>query len=589
MLAALVAVPLVILPPAADIFGLPKLVVVAVAAAVGWLASPGRLRSIRMGALEWAVVAYVGVVAISSLFSRSVLDSVFGSHQRYGGLLPLLVYLWFAALVVVAFRGRPDRLDLVPVAVVGSAAVVAAYVLLQTAGVDVYEWEQAAGGTTRYAAGFMGNPDFAGGLLGMALPFGVRAALMRNRWLFGAATLVVAAGLVATRSRGGLLAGAVGLLVLGIVERDRVPRRVWVGAGALTGVALALVALRPSFVERTELLRTESVEARGRQWAGAWQVFLDSPVIGTGPDTFEFAFPAHRSGEDGRTLGMQIADKPHNVLLEKATDTGVLGFAAYAAVIVLAFRRARREAAVFVAGLAAYLAQAFVSIDVPPLALLGWVMIAGIVAASAPAAKATRKQAPMVARTVAAAAVVVLGAVALRADLAAGSGDWETAASWHPGQPTYRFGAAFADERGRRFDEAMRHYDDVLAWQPHSVHALAGRARALGQAGEYPAADGSWRRAAELDPHNWEVHNGHALLLNAWSNATRGDRDLRGRAVAKLELTLAIKPDHVPAWINLAKLRAALGDPDGTRRAAEEARRLDPANAEAASLLARLP
>lgn len=569
------AVPLVMLPPAADIFGLPKLVVVALAAAVGWAAWPGQLRSLRvgLGALAWAVPTYVGVVAVSMLLSRSRVDSLFGSHQRHGGLLSLVACLAFAALVVAVFQGRPERLDaMVPAAMLGGAAVVAAYVLAQTAGLDLFEWEQAAGGATRYAAGTMGNPDFAGGLLGITLPFGVRGAVSRRGWAYGAATAVIVAGLVATRSRGGLLAAAVGVAVLAVAERDRIPRRAWLGAGAVVGIVVAVVAVRPSLIERTELLRTESVEARGRQWAGAWEVFLDAPVLGTGPDTFEFAFPAHRSREDGRALGLQIADKPHNVLLEKATDTGVLGLASYLAVMAIAFRRARRQAAVFVAGLAAYLAQSFVSIDVVPLALLGWVMIASIVAAGAPGSAKSRRRAPApVARLAVVAAVVVLGAVAVRADIAAGQGDWATAMAWNPAQPSYRFGAGVDAERVRRLDEAVRRYDDVLAMQPRSVHAWAGRARALGQAGEYPRADRSWARAAALDPQDWEVHNGHALLLNAWSNATRGDRALRTRAVEKLELALRIKPDHAPAWLNLAKLRAALGDTAGARQAADQA------------------
>lgn len=621
----LAAVPLVVVPTASDIFGLPKFLVALLATTAGWAAwslLPAKRRSaLSFGLVERAVAAYLVVATVSALLSRYRSDSLLGSYERYGGLLSLVVFAAFAALLVVVFRGRPERLALVPLTLATAATLVAVYVLLQTAGLDLVDWKEVSGASARYHAGTLGNGDFAGGFLGIALPFAVAAALRavdRPRLVLAAATVVIAAGIVGTRSRGGVLAAVVGVVVLALLD-GRLPRRVRVGvvagAVAVTAVGGALLAMpesaRPDVLDRTELFRTKSFEVRAREWVGAWEVFLDAPVLGTGPDTFEFGFPEVRSREDGAELGMQIADKPHNIVLEKASDTGILGLAAYLAVLVAAFAVARRRpnrTAVFIAGLAAYVAQGLVSIDVPPLALLGWVAIGGIVAAAAPDEAKARPAGPVTVGTgrllgaaLAVIVVVALVAVVQSADLAAADGRWDAAVERNPTQPFYRYGAAFAAERAgaeatdpasRRgaFETAARRYDELLDMQPDNVLALVGRARLettaarSGERRRFAEADRWWKQAAEADPKNWEVHNNHGLMLNAWSNAARGDRTIRMRAAERLEAALRIKPDHVPALVNLARIRNALGDAAAAREAAARALTLAPGNAEARAL-----
>ena len=75
-------------------------------------------------------------------------------------------------------------------------------------------------------------------------------------------------------------------------------------------------------------------------------------------------------------------------------------------------------------------------------------------------------------------------------------------------------------------------------------------------------------------------------MLNSWANAGAGNPALRRRAVEELQVTVAIRPTHVPALVNLGKLLRALGDQAGARAALDRAVRLDPANQEARDLLA---
>jgi O-antigen ligase len=643
---------------------------VTTAAACGlWLLSVRR-RSWHIHRSRVAALAavYLAVVIAATLASRSRLDSVLGSYERYGGLVSLVLYLAAASLILAVYTSRPTALVEITRVVTVAAGVVSAYVLLQALGIDWVVWREPSGAIAKFHAGTMGNSDFAGGYLGLALPFAALGLWDQGRWRTCAHAVVLGtvAALVVTRSRGGLLAAVAGIVVFGFARRGGISRRArtWmVGATLVAAAAAGVTALtarfpRVSALDRTELLRSKSTSVRAREWSTAWLSFTHHPLLGTGPETYRYEFPRYRPRADGRDLGLQVADKPHNVLLEHASDTGGLGALSYMAIIgasvAFALRRLRAVPnderpllAAFLGGLVAYLAQGLVSIDVPPLALMGWVALAGLAvqadpglvavraASAADAARSARSaragRSPPRARRqprtspapgppfVVGGAVLAALAVAAwpaAADAAAGAAQrqrqreaaahhWSQAVNRAPWQAAYRLDAGVFEEgqaagsadpssRARHLDAAERRYQDVLRLESESLFAVLGMARSetlwarsLDPA-RFPAADRWWSRAVRDDPNDWEVHDGRALMLNSWANFSAGDPSLRRRAVDELRATLAIKPTHVPALVNLGKLLRALGDDAGARAALDQAVRLDPANQEARALLAAL-
>ena len=97
-------------------------------------------------------------------------------------------------------------------------------------------------------------------------------------------------------------------------------------------------------------------------------------------DTFAGRYGRYERGEQAANEPLTRVDKPHNVLLERAVDTGVPGAIAYLALVVVAAAGALRSldrgperllVAAFLASLVAYLVQGLFSIDVPPLAAWG--------------------------------------------------------------------------------------------------------------------------------------------------------------------------------------------------------------------------
>ena len=644
LLAAVAAAPLVFWTGSGDIFGLPKLaiisVLVAVAAVSAATSSKGAARRAPQSVVVPALL-YVVVLAAATIASIAPTTSFFGTYERYGGLLSTLVWLAGAWLAVLVSAKRPAFLDRLRIAIVASSAVLALYVLAQWLGFDAIEWTDEIGNVVRYHAGSMGNSNFAGGQLGIALPLALSLVFAERRRPRRVAAALAVAGLCAaslwvTSSRGGLVAAIAGCATLGLFHhRTLLPsRRARVfGAVALTvvvilgiGVATRLTAV--STVGRDPLLRTESAGARLRTWTAATEMTLDRPAIGHGPDTFGLLYPSYRTAADARQHGLRITDKPHNIVLEHLAAGGPLLAGAY---LLLLWRVGRRlvegwrrsddagRAAAFGGATAAYLAQGMVSIDVPPLAFLGGILLAACVAA-VPASEASERRpgsSTWVARSMAGLAVVAAATtmLMLTADLEVGAarratGDraaraYDRAIARTPWQLAYRVEAAFlsesegarAEERGaraRHLGDALGRYGEVERREPRSLPAVVGRARTLTllargvDADRFQDANDAWNDALELDPVDWEVLSAHALMLNSWANASGGDPAFRREAAAELERALAINPSAFHAWTNLTRVRLALGDRAGAGAALARAEALEPAHSDLPPLRAAL-
>jgi O-antigen ligase len=638
---------LVFAPFAADVFMLPKLWIAAAAASIGWGAwwtARPRARTEVPRPVLLAVSALLGLTALATVVSRTPLTSLVGSAQRYGGVLSLIVYLAFAALVVVTVAGRPGRARVLALTVLGSAMAVALYAVLQRVGIDVFDFREASGAPTRYPGSTVGNSNFAGAYCAIALPFATVLERDARRWLRRGAPVAVAVlvlGIWSTQSRAAMVAASVGTAVVGVGLLRRHSSRaargltmiVAVVAAAFFLFAVAVVVTGGDAVpggDRAEVLRTDSARVRGFEWEAAWRAFVARPLLGHGPDTFGVTYTQYRSRADGARLGAQLSDKPHNVVLERAQDSGVLGVVAYGAVVLAALGVRRRTGSsrtpwppVQVAttgALAAYLTQACFSIDVPPLALAGWIVLAMLVAerSSVTTPRASTRQARTYGREsrakvpappaplVVGALAAALAAVPLAADISLAAaedadrtGEMESAARHYdraialrPTEPAYRRAAGFlaerrgvaAADRGAQkalLADAARHYTAALSRRPGYVPFLVDLGRIETLRGQHVdprhhlLADAHFRQAVRRDPHDWQLRSLYAAALTAWAGST-GDPAPRARAADELAAWVRLRPRDFDAWIALGRTRLALGDPAGAREAAARAGALAP-------------
>jgi O-Antigen ligase len=180
-------------------------------------------------------------------------------------------------------------------------------------------------------------PNVLAGALLLLLP-PVLAALWQLRGLLTAAARWFLIGLVGiaalaclywSGSKGGWLL----MLLLGMITLLRLPfsqrLKVVLVAGVLVTGLAGFFWRHAAFFEKG----ATSVTARFDYWRAAVQTARDHPLLGTGPGTFGIAYEKIKRPES------EMARLAHNDYLEQASDSGLVGFLAYAVFIAGALAR----------------------------------------------------------------------------------------------------------------------------------------------------------------------------------------------------------------------------------------------------------
>lgn len=506
---------------ASDIFHLPKLTAFFLSLAIAggiWTATVLTAGGPRLPWARLLIPAGVFIMAnvISGIASDARAMTILGNYERYGGIVPYLIYAMAMTLIVWMYWASPERLKDLAWAVVAGSSILTLYILVQALGWDWVEWSSPDGKPLIWPTGTMGNSNFAGAFLAMGLPFVILVALGAKTFLakiaFLAVALIQVHAILLTQTRGGMIAAVTGLLAMGFLMRDRLPGVVRVTA-VVVAVILAVIAVRavvfrdprPERSLAAYTLRTDTLRLRAHYWQGAYAIFKDHPITGTGPDTFQLYYPRYRSPAEAARQGFDITDKPHNVYLEHAANLGIGGIISFLGMMIMAAwyalravrKASRSEGAVlaaFAGALAAYAAQATFSIDVPPIAAMFWICVGGLAAIADPASMKARQRLELAASAlregparrgkryrkknsnqkskpaamppgvlrlkaggaewfgrgavaVVAMVLVLFGLLPLRADFKNHQGEFEEAMRLNPLEASYRDGAAKAAER----------------------------------------------------------------------------------------------------------------------------------------------
>lgn len=123
-----------------------------------------------------------------------------------------------------------------------------------------------------------------------------------------------------------------------------------------------------------------------------------------------------------------------------------------------------------------------------------------------------------------------------------------------------------------RHEEAVAHFDRVLALDPRHAEAWCGRAISRRQLRQHEAAIADYGQAIALKPGFYKAHNNLGVLLQVMARP----RD----AIASYERAIAANPRYVRAWINRGNAFLELQDPQSALASYEQAMALDPHNAE---------
>ena len=331
---------------------------------------------------EFAPAAWFGSTVWRTVLTRDYnVDLPWTHHPEPSRSLDILLAavvgaIWF--LWVRRLAAERENRPVIAWWIFGSAAIVAA-VSFATRGMD----PRAIYGL-RYTPGWTGfgpfpNRNHSADFLAIGAVVGcgcVTWAGARKKWFlifFGAGLLaLVLVALLATQSRGGLVAFGIGLAVyfLLVIAKVRNQRVLGVAAGvALLIGGLAMTAGAPVLARFHSQTGEASNELRRGIWKDATTIWRDAPLLGHGLDTFQEIYPIYQTVE----LENQVVLHPESSWLLWLAELGALpAFLAIAGLalfltkqIPIAFSRGRSFflSAAGIAGFALILAHGF--FDVP--------------------------------------------------------------------------------------------------------------------------------------------------------------------------------------------------------------------------------
>jgi O-antigen ligase len=407
--------PLAFLPNVVSEFVLPKLLllrlllaVLGILLLVRWFSQ----RSItwRRTPLDVPLIAFVGAAAVSTVFAINRNLAIFGSYDRWEGLLTIASYALLFWLTVQMLSGPSDTRGLTW-SLLASGYFVGAGAILQTAGLlGGGYFRDAASGLIRPDV-TLAHPDFVGIFLAMLLPIALAKVVSRRsavtRVLAASIVVVIGLGLLATFTRAAWVGAIVGVIVVLGLRRGQI--RVWavsIVAAVLVGVlVLSLVVVgTASSANRGDFAHaflgrvvssadttSGSVSSRLNTWRDMFPLIAGRPIFGWGPDTFGLVYPIYQS----RYRSGEFFDKPHQDILGVAAAEGLVGLAAYLWMLIAfvrAFWRARylAGAVALFGGWIAYMVSIQADFSWIPTAIPFWLLTACAIVSFTPKVEPVR-------------------------------------------------------------------------------------------------------------------------------------------------------------------------------------------------------
>lgn len=278
---------------------------------------PDSFQSIRDYPLLWPSLLWLTSACLSFAFSVNQLASLEEIARLLMYLcLSLCTYLWVQQFDTA--EARKNALDYSARSLVGIGLIIVALGwLMQTQ-------DHSLAGT------FYRTNDLAGYLL-LIIPLALGGLFnaSQNHWraYYGTSTLVLAVSLMSTNSRTSWLAMILSLALLLYVYRQQFLRKKTLGISILIIVLMIgglafnweSIGARLDTLTHLSILKENATSWRIHLLKDAWNMFLDRPVLGYGPNTYGIVLPQYM-----QEAGFYSVN-PHNYYLQTLAETGLLG------------------------------------------------------------------------------------------------------------------------------------------------------------------------------------------------------------------------------------------------------------------------
>ena len=347
-----------------------------------------------------SLVALALTFILSTLFSANRYIAIFGTLHRANGVLTQLSYLLLFVCVATQIDSQLSQrllhlivLTALPICLLGLAQVLGWQPL------PLWSDARSAAVTT------LGRANFTGAYLALLLPLTLAATQGSQGWQrrgFGALMVLELLVIALTQARSAWIAALFGTWMLWWLRAATgwSHRRRWIsvlGSFCLMGSGLLLILQRG-------IVSGGSIAARWTIWQAALRLLQARPWLGYGADTLELHFPAVYPPQlvyyQGRGV---VVDRAHSWLLDWSLSHGVVGTLVFAALVYLVLRMGwqrlshlaaddaaapikerneRRWLAACMAAIGAQLVGNLFLFEVAATAVIFWLLMAIVVAAS---------------------------------------------------------------------------------------------------------------------------------------------------------------------------------------------------------------
>ena len=196
----------------------------------------------------------------------------------------------------------------------------------------------------RRALGFFGHPNFyalfSAPLLAFLLPdLGLKIKDLTKNWLFTAAWIIGAIGLMFSMSRAGWLGLAAAVAIYVLLATDKKIRRLILSAAIIIAMIILVV---PNLRWRLMLpfYGEKSAVSRLSLWNTGLKGVKEAPITGLGLAGFAREWPTLNTDPG---LAADSHNFPHNIFLDLWVETGMLGLISLAGLIGLLIYRGLRS------------------------------------------------------------------------------------------------------------------------------------------------------------------------------------------------------------------------------------------------------
>src|SRR5882672_11509877 len=339
------------------------LVEVGVTALVLALCFGGKKLDLRGEPIFWSLVAFLGAISLSALFSPARTHSIFGDFERMGGVWAWLhLVLFFLLLRTLRDKDWSWILNgALAVSLAVSVIAITDHFASATNGVHASSPAMAATlGNSGLLAGYL--------LVGIGLAAYLASSGIRYRLLYLAAAGVNLLALTYAENRSTLVGILLGAIVGGVIffTVSTPSAKRWIAPLLALGLAAVVAAMSvgvrtfptnavvqhvPTVVQRLALSNPAgSDESRTMQWRAAIDGFRDRPLLGYGLENHNLVWSAHFNPRI-YAIETDIYDRTHNQFLETLATTGLAGTIAFLAIwvaigmtLVRAYRAGRLSA-----------------------------------------------------------------------------------------------------------------------------------------------------------------------------------------------------------------------------------------------------